>query len=191
MILTPTVDCFKKHTYQSTFLDSFLVKQPNTTSTSLPSSSSLIHEEPSSRIIKVWTDPQKKKDREWRRAAEKKRQEGMKSNCSSRTKRVLGNIIDLQAARSGADMTLVEARLLVIDEVIARINPPKKSRAAQSEDASGHLRVTKSPSPEKLYHCQSRQKLLSLFVPDLEKMEPVFSWSIAGGDGLIQNFASG
>jgi hypothetical protein len=54
--------------------------------------------------------------------------EGKKSGSSSRTKRVLGNIIDLQAARSGADMTLVEARASVIDEVIAQ--PLKKSKAS-------------------------------------------------------------
>jgi hypothetical protein len=95
---------------------------------------------------------------ERRKAAEKKRREGMKSNCSSRTKRVLGNIIDLQAARSRADMTLVEARSLVIDEVIARINPLKKSKAAQSEDSSGHLRTSKSISPEKLYHGMARYR---------------------------------
>ena len=122
VILTPTVDRFKKRTYQSTSLDSFVVKQPKASATSSPSAASLIHEEPSSRVVKVWTDPRKKKDRERRRDSEKKRREGKKADCSSRTKRVLGNIIDLQAARSGADMTHAEARASVVDEVIARIN---------------------------------------------------------------------
>ena len=36
-ILTPTVDRFKKRTYQSISLDSFVIKQPKTSSTSSPS----------------------------------------------------------------------------------------------------------------------------------------------------------
>ncbi len=57
MILTPTVDRFKKRTDQSTSLYSFLVKQPKTNSTFSLSSSALIHEELLSRIVQVWTDP--------------------------------------------------------------------------------------------------------------------------------------
>ena len=166
VILTPTVDRFKKRTYQSTSLDSFVVKQPKASATSSPSAASLIHEEPSSRVVKVWTDPRKKKDRERRRDSEKKRREGKKADCSSRTKRVLGNIIDLQAARSGADMTHAEARASVVDEVIARINPPKKSKAAQSEDSSGHLRTEMSLPPEKLYHGEISKTGKRMFTSD-------------------------
>jgi hypothetical protein len=86
-ILTPTVDRFKKRTYQSTSLDSFVIKQPKTASISSPTATALIHEEPSSRVVKVWTDPRKKKNRERRRDSEKKRRDGKKSDSSSRTKR--------------------------------------------------------------------------------------------------------
>ncbi len=59
-------------------------------------------------------------------------------------------MIDLQAERSGAGMTHAEARVSVIDVVIPRVNPPKKSKSAQSEDTSGHLRSEKSLAPENL-----------------------------------------
>ncbi len=49
-------------------------------------------------------------------------------------------------------MTHTEARASVIDEVIARINPLKKSKSAQSEDTSGPLRSKKPLAPEELYH---------------------------------------
>jgi hypothetical protein len=152
LVQMPKHDRFKKRSYQSTTLDSFVVKQPETSSTTSPSTSKLIDQDSSTRVIKVWTDPIKAKDKERWRVAEQRRRESKKSDTSIRTKRVLGNVIDLQAARNGADMTQSEARASVIDEVIARLKPPKKSKSKQSSDTSGHLRSEKSATAEKLYH---------------------------------------
>ena len=143
LVQMPEHDRFKKSSYQSTTSDSFVVKQPKTSSTTSPSTSKLIDQDHSTRVAKVWTDPIKAKDKERRRVAEQRRRESKKSDTSIRTKRVLGNVIDLQAARNGADMTQSEARASVIDEVIARLKPPKKSKSQQSNDTSGHLRSEK------------------------------------------------
>jgi hypothetical protein len=123
-------------------LDSFVIKQPKTSSTSSPFTSRSVDQDPSTKVVKVWTDPIKAKDKELRRVrrvAEQRQRESKKSDTSIRTKRVLGDVIDLQAARHRADMTQSEARASVIDEVIARLKPPKKSKPKQSSDTSGHL----------------------------------------------------
>ncbi len=49
-------------------------------------------------------------------------------------------------------MTQAEARLRasIVEEVIAKLNPPKKEKTAMVEDDSRHLRSEKSVSTEKL-----------------------------------------
>ena len=92
IVQTPKHDRFKKRSYQSTTLDSFVIKQPKTSSTSSPSTSRLIDQDSSTRAVKVWTDPIKAKEKERRRVAEQRRRETKKSDTSTRTKRVLGNV---------------------------------------------------------------------------------------------------
>ena len=82
-----------------------------------------------------------RKNQKRRRVAEKKRRESKKSDSLIRNKRVLGNIIDVQAARSGVDLTQAEARASGIEVVTAKLNPPKKPKLA--EDTSGHLQFEK------------------------------------------------
>ena len=65
---------------------------------------------------------------------------------------MLGKIVDCQAARTGAIMTEAEGRAAVLQDVIAILNPPKRSKTAGVEDDSGHLRAQKKTSPEKLFH---------------------------------------
>ena len=60
------------------------------------------------------------------------------------------NIIDVQAARSGVDLTQAEARASGIEVVTAKLNPPKKPKLA--EDTSGNLRFEKLIYAEKMYY---------------------------------------
>ncbi len=68
----------------------------------------------SSRIVKQWIDPRKQKDKKQRSLAKHKRRATQKSD---RRSRVLGKIIALEAARSGADFTQAEARASIAEEV--------------------------------------------------------------------------
>jgi hypothetical protein len=81
----------------STTAEEYLVQTPKHDSLKKYSS------DPSTNVVKVWTDPTKAKDKGRRRVAEQWRRESKKSDTSIRTKRVLGNVVDLQAARHGAD----------------------------------------------------------------------------------------
>ena len=94
LVQMPEHDRFKKSSYQSTTLDSFVVKQPKTSSTTSPSTSKLIDQDHYTRVVKVWTDPIKAKDKERRRVAEQRqRAESKKSDTSVRTQRVLGKLV--------------------------------------------------------------------------------------------------
>jgi hypothetical protein len=137
--LTPKIDKWAKRSYQSTSMDKFFVMLPKLSSSSLPQTIAVIDNEPlgSSRNVKQWIDPRKQKDKKRRRLAEHKRRSTQKSDRHSR---VLGNFIDLEAARSGADLTQAEARASIVEEVIAKLNPPKKKKTAMVEDDSVHLR---------------------------------------------------
>ncbi len=108
VITTPASDRFRKRSYQSTSIQSFFVKQPKHSSSSLPHSTFEDGEEPSTRVLKQLSDPLKAKDKKRRAAREKKRRERQKSG-TGRRERVVGNIIDLHAERSGADLTQAEA----------------------------------------------------------------------------------
>ena len=55
--------------------------------------------------------------------AEKKRREGQRSDSTKRTECVIGNIIDLQVARTGAKLTEAEGRAAVLKDVVAMLNP--------------------------------------------------------------------
>ena len=98
-----------------------------------------------------WIDPQKKKDKEQRRFAEKKRRERTRTDTVSRRIRVMEYMVDLQSARDGSDLTVAEGRALVVKELMARLNPAKKSKSKEAEDDSGHLRSLQEKSPEKLF----------------------------------------
>ncbi len=80
----------------------------------------------------------------------------------------MGNIIDLQAERSGADLTQAGARAFLVEEVIAKLNPPKKktARVVDESGGSGHLRSEKQKSPEKLYRCDISKTGKLLFTAD-------------------------
>ena len=58
----------------------------------------------------------------------KKRRETKKSDSLIRNKRVSGNIIDVQAARSGADVTQGEARASVIEVGPCQIESPPRNQ---------------------------------------------------------------
>ena len=148
----PEKDRFKKHTYQTTTMQDYFTKRPKPASPPVTSLHVVNEEETSQRITKLWTDPAKQRDKERRRNAEKKRREFQRSETSKRTERVLGKIVDCQAARTGAIMTEAEGRAAVLQDVIAILNPPKRSKTAGVEDDSGHLRAQKKTSPEKLFH---------------------------------------
>jgi hypothetical protein len=61
------------------------------------------------------------------------------------------NIVDLQSERDGSDLTAAEGRAIVVEELMARLNPPKKPKLKSVEDDSGHLRSQKEKSSEKIY----------------------------------------
>ena len=100
----PEKDRFKKHNYQleTTTMQDYFTKRPKPASPPVTSLHVVNEEETSQRITKLWTDPAKQRDKERRRNAEKKRREFQRSETSKRTERVLGKIVDCQAARTGA-----------------------------------------------------------------------------------------
>ena len=109
------------------------MKQPKPSHSSFPHETVENADESSTRAVKVWSDPLKAKDRKRRAAREKKRRQSKKSD-SGRLERVLGNIIDLHAGQSGADLTQAEARASLVQEVIAKLNPPKKKETVRVVD---------------------------------------------------------
>ena len=63
-------------------------------------------------------------------------------------------------------MTQAEARASLVEEVIAKLNPPKKKETVRVVDESGHLRSEKQKSPEKLYRDEISQTGKRLFTAD-------------------------
>ncbi len=119
---------------ENTSTENYFDKQSKFSFTSSPSTNVAIDEdsEPSSRALKQWSNPRRKKDRERRRKSERKRRERKTSGISIRSKRILGNdITDIQAARSGADMTQAKARASIIEDDIAKLNPSKQAELKQ------------------------------------------------------------
>ncbi len=85
------------------------MKQPKPSHSSLPHATVENDDEPSTRAVKVWSDPLKAKDRSGELRWRGKRSLSHKSDFG-RLERVFGNIIDLHAGQSGTDLAQAEAR---------------------------------------------------------------------------------
>ena len=65
-----------------------------------------------------------------------------------------------------ADLTQAEARASLVQEVIAKLNPPKKKETVRVVDESGHLRSEKPQSPGKFYRGEISKTGKRLFTAD-------------------------
>ena len=127
-------DRFKKQTYHATTMQDFFAKRPKQAPSHLSSVIIANDEETSQKVTRQWTDPVRQKAKERRRLAQKKRRENQRSDTTKHIERVVGKIIDCQAARTGADMTEAEGRAAVLKNVMAILNPPKLSKPWGVED---------------------------------------------------------
>ena len=115
-------------------MQDFFAKRPKQAPSHLSSVIIANDEETSQKVTRQWTDPVRQKAKERRRLAQKKRRENQRSDTTKHIERVVGKIIDCQAARTGADMTEAEGRAAVLKNVMAILNPPKLSKPWGVED---------------------------------------------------------